>query len=121
MTFEAERLVVALVLLSRVVHLDAAATLNRANAETFSIREALQCGCCVLQGRLKNISWLKVVALKALLQVPNVQEALLVGSNQQRKGRTHVVHRHGDVNVLLAGKLRRGLPCPKLHFAVPAT
>jgi len=120
-TFEAEGLAIALVRQSRVVHLDAAAALDRTNAEALSIRKTLDCRCGVLQSRLKNVSRLKVVALKALLEIPNMEEALLMSSNQQRPGRTHIVHRHGDVNVRLALELRRGLPCPKLHFAVPTT
>ena len=61
-----------------------------------------------------------VVRLEILLQVPDVNVAVLVGGNKQWPLATHVVHRHGDVGLTALLKLLTSLlPRPEFDPSVP--
>ena len=73
MALEAELLFLTFIFEVKIEGFHAAATLNRPNAETLAVRETINRCCRILQWRLDHICRIKLVGLKALLEVPNMQ------------------------------------------------
>jgi hypothetical protein len=71
-TLETELLLLTFIFEGKIVGLHAAPTLNRPDTETFAVREAINSCCSVLQRRLDHICGVKLVALEALLKIPNM-------------------------------------------------
>jgi hypothetical protein len=69
---ETELLLLTFIFEGIIEGLHAAPTLNRPDTETLAVREAINSCCSVLQRRLDHICWVKLVALEALLEIPNM-------------------------------------------------
>lgn len=71
-TLETELLILTFIFEAKIVNLHAAPTLNRPDTETFTVRKAINSCCSVLKRRLDHIYRIKLVALEALLEIPNM-------------------------------------------------
>lgn len=71
-TLETELSLLTFIFEGKIVGLHAAPTLDRPDTETFPVREAINSCCSVLKRRLDHICWVKLVALEALLEIPNM-------------------------------------------------
>jgi hypothetical protein len=69
---ETELLLLTFIIEGIIEFLHAAPTLNRPDTETFAVREAINSCCSVLQRRLDHICGVKLVALEAMMKIPNM-------------------------------------------------
>ena len=104
-----------------VVPLDAAAALDRSDAESLTVRKAHQRAGRKLQRRVNQITRVKFVLLESLFQVPHMDESVLMSSHEQGPRAGGIVHGHSDVDIRLALELLGTLPGPELDLCVPAT
>lgn len=118
---EAETLLVVKACHLGVVKLYGAAALNRANAESFAIREAHQRASGEFQRRIKQVMRVVSIFSESLFEVPHMDQSVLMRRHEQRPSAGGVVTWHSDVNALLTNQLLRTLPSPELDLSVPAT
>jgi len=118
--FEAEVVLLVLVGFGDVVPVDAAAAFDGADDEALAVAEAAECGRRELEGRLNQVDGVEGLVLDVVLQVPNVDVAVLVRGDEQGPLVGHVVDGHRDVRLADLLELHRTLPDPKFDAGVPA-
>ena len=81
MALEAKVISFAHLILGRVYVFDAASSFNRANSVSLAISETCNRSRSELKWRLSNFFWVEVIALEARLEVPYVNEAVLMSGH----------------------------------------
>ena len=119
--FKREVVVLAQVLLRQVVVAYPTPTFDRPDCISLSVSETGDCRGSIFQWRLGHLARIEVVLLECLIEIPNVDESILMSCHKEWKRTTHVVHWHCDVR--LANLLEHGwaLPRPELDSSIPAS
>ena len=94
MTLKTEVFTLLFVMLSNVVVLDTTASFYGAHGITFSIAEDRDSRGRELQRRFSDFFWIPLIHLEVFLQIPNVNEPVLMRCHKQRPLKAHVVHWH---------------------------
>jgi len=121
MAFEAEVRVFALIGHAEVVVLDAAAALDGADSVALTVAKDADRRRGKFEWRVGHLLRVPVVRLEVLVEVPDVDEAVLVSRDEQGPLAAHIVHWHCHICLahLLEGAIR--LPGPELDSRVPAS
>lgn len=70
-------------ILAREIHVSySTSPFDTSTKEPFAIPKALKCGCSELQSRLDDFFGLKLILCKALFEIPNWDEAILVSCHE---------------------------------------
>ena len=118
--FKAEVVLLVLVGFGDVVAVDGAAAFDRADHEALAIAEAADGGRRELEGRLNQVDGVEGLVLDVVLQVPNVDVAILVSGDEQGPLIGHVMDGHRNIRLADLLQLHQTLPDPELDAAVPA-
>ena len=94
MTLKTEVLLFESSRLRNVVVLDTTASFYGAHDITFSIAKDRDSRGRELQRRCSEFSWIPLIRLEVFLQVPNVNEPVLMRCHKQRPLKAHIVHWH---------------------------